>query len=1690
MQLWQQQQLLCKKFQEERRQQQLRQLDQEKRQLIPHSQLSVLGKPATGNQLAATSNDMPINDAHNYMWPNNFVGDVSNLPINSQMFIPGSMNLAHSSYPTSLQNLANGSFMLNDHNRGMLSMGFTPQNDQFIHGMPISGTGTVEQYPHFLGISSNFNNLVAGPDATLAVKSSYPFATTNDQQSGGQNCSEDKILFLQNLQGRNTFGNPPMQVLGNDVTAGNFLEASNLQFHDQFRDFQPRQEQDDTSGNLHGKQLSDIGNCRDAAGLDPIEQKLLFGTDEDDNWGSFAGCLTSGIGGEMHGHSLEIDHYGTLPSVHSGSWSALMQEAVQASTSDKGVQEEWSGLSSQNTEPVRTPSCVTNDNGKQPTAWVGNNIKNQASLTAQPFSLLSGPNATTSSSSIIGNKSLLLKSAHEENNMPLIDASHVPSMSSLLRTNGKEFTNSQNQTKPVEGDVKAKLPISSEMRSGQIFEQCQNRSRNTQLKPQDNGSGWTGHKNLHLSNAPTKPVNNLGGRSASHAMASRGDSTSDYHEIHGNHVNRSAGAQAVKSGISSPKMQSGDYLAGDSGSVGNPNPLKLNQNMPQQTTNEQKSVFGRKFAPNARGNFGVDKDARENQNQPNPKLQSWELSRIPGAERLGHIVEKEKDSMEALSGKGYVGDALKDIVVSGGLNTVQHGQHTVGPNMVHNSLANLKNNAEPTSEINHQLNMQGFSNSIFNRSNIDESFRGRSHFAGHAVCNNPMNATEQKIVVEAEDLSKHAISICSSSSFFNGSTAQYAQNETISQASNMLELLHKVDRSRDVNSMNSSDRSAQVADDVSAAQPHVDLSSISRGFGLQLAPPSPQLLSIKSPISHNLLNDPMIAQSSHQGEASYQDQAQSNYASLARPLALLHESSETQNWDKISNPPGHQQNKHMEAHRHLNSSAATAPDFPLVQKQLHEQRLGLQRQDHSGAKYHLEQHQEDQISNTSQANVGTPAKSSSLVNPTHDFTDGAVASQSVETSLPTLNSRFSTSGVASHAENHGSGSSQFFSGRGDHTKPTVAGFSQIKNPGHQLPATDTKSVSHSSASGMSQQDGISKMLHNVWTNISVQQRQAGVNPLLTPNVLQSLINHGRERSSWGMPKTGSQINKEEGAPEAGISSNSQKDENPAQVRSSNLLAETMDVSNAKNMFQGEEVVPMPAFGRGSSFPVSSLVHLHQHNVNKGNHELGPAVNSRDLHSPITTDISSSSVIGILGGLSKSSDHQQQNYSLLHQMQTMKASDSDINKLTGNMLSGAPFGSNTPQMNLNVNQRFDHEQNSNSKYPDVKVGAPQVSLSSDAKMLRFAANDNEEKIPTTSSAGQGILQTHMHPLSTSSMSTALGGTECTQSRPQMSSWVEHNAAYQNGRMVPLYDAQRSGKFSMHQYVQEVPARMEDSTVIDQRCESTQAGGYEQGILSTKISPNESSPLLLPNTIDQSTILRHKKRKSVTADLPWYKIVTECSQSLENTSMADLEWNSVAKRLMEKVDDDAETLEDDPLISHSRRRLIMPTQLMHQLVPAVPSALLKEEAALAYESMPFVIAKSVLADACGLVSYIKNGSHEPVENENMMLVDIKTSKVGNGAYSNLAENFIGRSEKLESDFSRLAAGPSLLEMQMECQELERFSIVNRLGKFHGRTHADAVEVSATGAIHPRTFAQRQITAVSMSGNLPEGIMSLPL
>jgi hypothetical protein len=69
--------------------------------------------------------------------------------------------------------------------------------------------------------------------------------------------------------------------------------------------------------------------------------------------------------------------------------------------------------------------------------------------------------------------------------------------------------------------------------------------------------------------------------------------------------------------------------------------------------------------------------------------------------------------------------------------------------------------------------------------------------------------------------------------------------------------------------------------------------------------------------------------------------------------------------------------------------------------------------------------------------------------------------------------------------------------------------------------------------------------------------------------------------------------------------------------------------------------------------------------------------------------------------------------------------------------------------------------------------------------------------------------------------------------------------------------------------------------------------------------------------------------------------------------------------------------------------------------------------------------------------------------------------------------------------------MLDVQLECQDLERISIVNRLGRFHGRNHAAAVEGSSASEMTPRRiFPERHVMSFAVPGNLPEGMYCLSL
>lgn len=65
-------------------------------------------------------------------------------------------------------------------------------------------------------------------------------------------------------------------------------------------------------------------------------------------------------------------------------------------------------------------------------------------------------------------------------------------------------------------------------------------------------------------------------------------------------------------------------------------------------------------------------------------------------------------------------------------------------------------------------------------------------------------------------------------------------------------------------------------------------------------------------------------------------------------------------------------------------------------------------------------------------------------------------------------------------------------------------------------------------------------------------------------------------------------------------------------------------------------------------------------------------------------------------------------------------------------------------------------------------------------------------------------------------------------------------------------------------------------------------------------------------------------------------------------------------------------------------------------------------------------------------------------------------------------------------------------MECQDMEKFSVINRFAKFHGRGQADGVETSSsdTPANAQKSCPQKYVTALPIPRNLPDRVQCLSL
>ncbi|AQK58728.1 hypothetical protein ZEAMMB73_Zm00001d053092 [Zea mays] len=103
---------------------------------------------------------------------------------------------------------------------------------------------------------------------------------------------------------------------------------------------------------------------------------------------------------------------------------------------------------------------------------------------------------------------------------------------------------------------------------------------------------------------------------------------------------------------------------------------------------------------------------------------------------------------------------------------------------------------------------------------------------------------------------------------------------------------------------------------------------------------------------------------------------------------------------------------------------------------------------------------------------------------------------------------------------------------------------------------------------------------------------------------------------------------------------------------------------------------------------------------------------------------------------------------------------------------------------------------------------------------------------------------------------------------------------------------------------------------------------------------------------------------------------------------------------------------------KKRLILTSQLIQQLLPAIPATILRGQAVSTYGSATYTLSMLTLRDACSMVASLSSSynSCSPVEDENNPSEQTSAKKMEDRV-SKVVEVFAGRIQKMENDFISL-------------------------------------------------------------------------
>ncbi|XP_059670440.1 uncharacterized protein LOC132315979 isoform X2 [Cornus florida] len=603
--------------------------------------------------------------------------------------------------------------------------------------------------------------------------------------------------------------------------------------------------------------------------------------------------------------------------------------------------------------------------------------------------------------------------------------------------------------------------------------------------------------------------------------------------------------------------------------------------------------------------------------------------------------------------------------------------------------------------------------------------------------------------------------------------------------------------------------------------------------------------------------------------------------------------------------------------------------------------------------------------------------------------------------------------------------------------------------GQQFPILESIPVTQASVmSGMSQQVGFSIRPPSAWQNVVPTQRYlSGTESCkVSSNLLSTDSTNNRlETTQWAAqelhdqnPCRGGTASLEIGACSVNLQGFNHGEEQLGKERFQQQISSEM-VDSASHT-DGKEFAKhlSEANAIGSDLLLAHSQHNDfdgaQHGVKQGR-----AVSARDIEA--------------FGRSLKPLPTLHQNYSMLHQAHAVKDVESDPSKRFPEKHSGAG-----PDLNL---QQVSQINSFPSRDINMLNFSSEVREHQSVKNLSQHLQDAPQEMVTL---GQSYSQSH-----SASRNEASYGKELSQINLQMAPSVfKYYGTLRNGQMLPMYDA-RAAKNAAQLFPLGKPSE----------------NLHMNASMFTINAPDDSQQHL--EVIDQNlAAVRPKKRKiSIPDFLPWHKEVTQGSWRLKSISMAELEWAQATNRLIEKVEDEAERTEDLQPMLRPKKRLILTTHLMQQMFRPAPAAILSAGGTSNFDAVVYFAARVALGDACSLTSYSGSDSCLSSNSYDTMSGKLKTPERHDEQYfSKTVDDFTNRAKKLETDLLRLDQRASLLDIRVESQDLEKFSVINRFAKFHSRSQANPAETSSSSGTAPKPFPQRYVTAVPMPSTIPEG------